>query len=216
MIKIAPSILSADFANLEKEIKLLETAGADLIHIDVMDGHFVPNLTFGPGVIKAIRPHTKLPFDVHLMITNPENYLDDYIEAGADIITVHVTATNCLSSIIDKLKKNAINAGVAISPSDSPHIIDDVLDMINYILIMTVNPGFSGQSFMRDQLDKIRIISNKVNKLRLPVTLAIDGGINDIVSRECVESGAEVLISGKYIFEGYDYKDRINKLKNIV
>jgi ribulose-phosphate 3-epimerase len=199
MIKISPSILSADFANLEKEIKALEDAGADMIHIDVMDGHFVPNLTFGPSVIKAIRKHTKLPFDVHLMIESPEKYIQDYTQAGADIITIHPEATIHLDRTINEIKRCGAKAGISLLPTTSVGPLEYTIDLI---LVMTVNPGFGGQQFINNQLMKIEMIAGIIQDT--DIIIAVDGGINDKTAKLCIDAGADMLISGSFIFNG-DY-----------
>jgi len=211
-MKISASILSADFANLEKEIRLVESAGADMIHIDVMDGHFVPNLTFGPCVIKDIRPITKLPFDVHLMIENPEKWIDIYAKAGADIITIHPEATKNLRSTILAIKDAGAKAGVSLMPDTTPEVIDSILQDIDLILVMSVHPGFGGQSFMHSQIDKILMLSQKIAGTK--ITLAVDGGINRETAKLCAMAGANHLVAGSYIFSG-DYKERIDNLRKI-
>jgi ribulose-phosphate 3-epimerase len=210
MIKISPSILSADFSNLEREIKALEDAGADMIHIDVMDGHFVPNLTFGSPVIKALRKHTKLPFDVHLMIESPENYIKDYCDAGADIITVHPETTKHLDRTINEIKKLGAKAGLALLPTTSVAPLEYTIDNIDLILVMTVNPGFGGQKFISNQLLKIEMIAEIIQDT--DIILAVDGGINDKTSKLCTDAGADMLISGNFIFKG-NYKKQIDMLK---
>lgn len=211
MIKISPSILSADFSNLEREIKALESAGADMIHIDVMDGHFVPNLTFGPAVIKALRKHTKLPFDVHLMIESPENYINDYAEAGADIITIHPEASIHLDRTINQIKKHGIKAGISLLPTTSVGPLEYTIDNIDLILVMTVNPGFGGQKFISNQLMKIEMIADIIKDT--DIILAVDGGINDKTAKLCIDAGADTLISGNFIFSG-NYKKQISILKS--
>lgn len=207
---ISPSILSADFSNLEKEIKALEQAGANMIHIDVMDGHFVPNLTFGPPVIKALKKHTKLPFDVHLMIEQPELFIADYADAGADIITIHPEATKHLDRTLSEIKNKGAKAGISLLPTTPLSTLDYILDKIDLILVMSVNPGFGGQKFMHNQLEKIKNIANLIKNQE--TMLAIDGGINETTAKLCKEAGANTLISGSYIFQG-DYKKRIDSLR---
>jgi ribulose-phosphate 3-epimerase len=210
MVNIAPSILSADLSNLEKEIKDLEQAGADMIHIDVMDGHFVPNLTFGPTLISSIRKHTTLPFDVHLMIDQPEKYISDYASAGADFLTIHPEATLHLDRTIRTITDLGIKAGVALLPTSTTNILDYIIDEIDLILVMSVNPGFGGQNFMPNQLDKIsklaKLIKNK------DIYLSVDGGINQDTGKDCIHAGANMLVSGSYIFKG-DYKKQIESLR---
>jgi ribulose-phosphate 3-epimerase len=210
MILISPSILSADFGNLRAEIEALEDAGADMIHIDVMDGHFVPNLTFGPAVITALKRYTSLPFDVHLMIDQPEKWIQTYVDAGANLITVHPEATTHLDRTISQIKSYGVKAGISLLPTTQINVLDFIIDKIDLILIMTVNPGFGGQKFMINQLQKISAISSIIKETG--IVLAVDGGINEETAKLCTEAGANMLISGNYIFTG-DYKERINNLK---
>ena len=210
MILISPSILSDDFSNLRAEIEALEDAGADMIHIDVMDGHFVPNLTFGPAVIAALKKYTSLPFDVHLMIDQPEKWIQTYVDAGANLITVHPEATTHLDRTISQIKSYGIKAGISLLPTTQINVLDFIIDKIDLILIMAVNPGFSGQKFMINQLKKISAISSIIKETG--IILAVDGGINYETGKLCTQAGANMLISGNYIFSG-NYKERINNLK---
>ena len=200
-IKISPSILSADFSKLGEEIIALEKAGADYIHIDVMDGHFVPNITIGPEVIKRLRPITKLTFDVHLMIEPVDDFIKDFAEAGADIITFHPEATEDLSKTIEIIKSFGKKVGVSLKPESSINLIESCLEKIDLILIMSVNPGFGGQKFMPEVLDKIKLLKNIVNEKKLSIDIEIDGGINFDNSREAKDSGANILVSGSTVFK---------------
>ena len=212
-IKVAPSILSANFANLGEEIKTVSNQGADYIHIDVMDGNFVPNITLGSGIIKSIRNYSNLPFDVHLMINNPDNHLEDFARNGADIITIHCEATNNLHNTIKKIKALDKKVGVAISPLTDEKILDYILEDIDLALIMTVNPGFGGQKFMTSQLKKIENISNKISKLGKKIDLEVDGGINQETAKQVIDCGANVLVAGSFIFKNKNYSEAIKKLR---
>ena len=212
-IKISPSILSADFSILGDEIKSLEKAGADLIHVDVMDGHFVPNITMGPPIIKMVRKCTKLPFDVHLMISPVEKYIKAFAEAGADIITIHPEATNNLKRAVGAIKSLGKKAGVSLNPKTPISALMDVINDIDLILIMSVNPGFAGQSFMGEVLPKVTELRKMINDKKLKIDIEIDGGINFETAPLAVKAGANILVSGTTIFSG-SLKDNIQKLRN--
>jgi ribulose-phosphate 3-epimerase len=199
---IAPSILSADFAKLGEEVRAIDQAGADWIHIDVMDGHFVPNITIGPGVVKALRPHTQKPFDVHLMISPVDVFLDAFAEAGADIITVHPEAGPHLHRTIQRIKGLGKKAGVSLNPATPAKALDYVLGDIDLVLVMSVNPGFGGQKFITSQLRKIEAIANRITKENFDVRLEVDGGIDADTAPQAVNAGANVLVAGTAAFRG--------------
>ena len=203
-IKISPSILSADFSKLGEEIIALEKAGADYIHIDVMDGHFVPNITIGPEVIKRLRPVTKLTFDVHLMISPVNNFIKDFAEAGADIITFHPEATENVSETINLIKKLGKKVGISLKPKSQINLIEDHLNEIDLILIMSVETGFGGQKFMPEVLDKMKKLRNIINEKKLNIDIEIDGGINFNNSKKAKEFGANILVSGSTVFKEHD------------
>ncbi|NCW63916.1 MAG: ribulose-phosphate 3-epimerase [Betaproteobacteria bacterium] len=215
-IQISPSILSADFSQLGNEIKRLEEGGADLIHVDVMDGHFVPNLTIGPPVIKALKKNCSIKFDVHLMISPVHKYIDAYADAGADIITIHPEATDDLSSSIKKIKDLGKKVGVSLNPETKVGIIKDYLEQIDLVLIMSVNPGFGGQKFMPEVLDKIKELKNIQKEQNIDFDIEIDGGINFENSKIAIEAGANILVSGTTIFKSNngDIKKNIDLLKS--
>jgi ribulose-phosphate 3-epimerase len=212
-IKISPSILSADFSILGDEIKSLEKAGADLIHVDVMDGHFVQNITMGPPIIKMIRKCTKLPFDVHLMISPVEKYIKAFADAGSDIITIHPEATDNLKRAVGTIKSLGKKAGVSLNPKTPISALVDVINDIDLILIMSVNPGFAGQSFMGEVLPKVTELRKMINNKKLKIDIEIDGGINFETAPLAVKAGANILVSGTTIFSG-SLKDNIQKLRN--
>lgn len=212
-MKIAPSILSADFANLQADIERVENGGADYIHVDVMDGQFVPNITFGSNVVQAIRPVTKLPLDVHLMIINPENYIADFAKAGSDIITVHVESTPHIYRAIQMIKDLDVKAGVVINPGTPIEMIKHVLPLVDQVLVMTVNPGFGGQSFITETVDKIAELAElrKVNDWTYQIE--VDGGIVPETAKICREAGADVFVAGSYVYSAEDPAAQIDQLK---
>ena len=216
-IQISPSILSADFSQLGSEIKKLEQGGADLIHVDVMDGHFVPNLTIGPPVIKNLRKFTKLPFDVHLMISPVHKYIENYADAGADIITIHPEATENLKESINLIKKLGKKVGVSLNPKSEIRILIDEIDNIDLVLVMSVNPGFGGQKFMPEVLDKIKELKKIKDKNQYHFDIEVDGGINFSNSKIVLEAGADILVSGTTVFKENDgdIKTNIEKLKSM-
>ncbi|HHV18299.1 MAG TPA: ribulose-phosphate 3-epimerase [Thermoanaerobacterales bacterium] len=213
MTKVAPSILSADFSRLAEEVKRVEAGGADLLHIDVMDGHFVPNITFGPPVISSLKGKTDLPFDVHLMIENPERYVDDFIEAGSDIITVHVESTVHLHRLINYIKNQGIKPGVALNPSTPLTGLQYILDDVYMVLIMSVNPGFGGQTFIPGMIEKIKKLKDIVQQTNSKVLIQVDGGINEDNSPEIIKAGADILVAGSAIYKSSNPGNVIKKLK---
>ncbi|MEA3363295.1 MAG: ribulose-phosphate 3-epimerase [Thermodesulfobacteriota bacterium] len=213
MIKIAPSILSADFSRLGKEVKAIDHAGADYVHVDVMDGHFVPNITIGPLVVDAIRPVTELPLDVHLMIENPDQYIPDFAKAGADIIVVHAEAVRHLHRTVQLIKSLGKKAGVSLNPATSLSALDIILPELDLVLLMTVNPGFGGQSFIESSLSKIAELRQRIDTLGLPIELEVDGGVKVDNIEQIAAAGADVFVAGSAVFGADDYGMTISQLK---
>jgi len=213
MIKIAPSILSADFSRLAEEVQAVDRAGADYIHIDVMDGHFVPNITIGPLVVAALRKVTDKPLDVHLMIENPDLYIADFAKAGADIITVHQEAVPHLHRTVQLIKSLGKRAGVSLNPATPVETLDVILDQLDLVLVMSVNPGFGGQAFISSALDKIRALRQRITQRGLATELQVDGGIKVDNIREVVAAGADVLVAGSAVFNANDYAATITALR---
>ena len=213
MIKIAPSILSADFSRLAEEVQAVDRAGADYIHVDVMDGHFVPNITIGPLVVNALRKVTDKPLDVHLMIENPDLYIADFAKAGADIITVHQEAVPHLHRTVQLIKSLGKQAGVSLNPATPVETLDVILDQLDLVLVMSVNPGFGGQAFISSALDKIRALRQRITQRGLATELQVDGGIKVDNIREVVAAGADVLVAGSAVFNANDYAATITALR---
>ena len=212
-MKIAPSILSADFSNLQRDIELVEKGGADYIHVDVMDGQFVPNITFGPNIVQAIRPITKLPLDVHLRIVDPEKYIPAFAKAGADIITVHVEATPHIHRALQMMKDLGVKSGVVINPGTPITMIKHVLPIADQVLVMTVNPGFGGQSFIEETVEKIAELSELREQNNWHYSIEVDGGIVPETAQICQKAGADVFVAGSYIYNSEDPVGQINQLK---
>lgn len=213
MVKIAPSILSADFAKLGEEIRDVENGGADYIHVDVMDGHFVPNITIGPLIVEAIRPVTKLPLDVHLMIEKPDDYIESFAKAGADYITVHVEACTHLHRTIQLIKSFGVKAGVVLNPATPVSWIQPIIEDIDMVLLMTVNPGFGGQKFIESVLPKISEVKTLADMYNPELEIEIDGGVNEETAKLCIERGATVLVAGSAIFNQENRQEAIQKIQ---
>jgi ribulose-phosphate 3-epimerase len=215
MVKIAPSILSADFLRLGEEIKAAEAAGADLVHIDVMDGHFVPNITIGPAIVEAVKAVTALPLDVHLMIERPDRYLDDFINAGADYIAVHYEASVHLHRTIQQIKEKGKIAGVSLNPATPLWSLEDILPDIDFVLLMSVNPGFGGQKYIPHSTDKIRMLKNMLGEKGLPALIEVDGGVSPENAGVVAAAGADILVMGSAFFHSKDYRAIVKRIREI-
>ena len=210
---IAPSLLSADFTKLSEEIESIEDAGADMLHLDIMDGHFVPNITFGPMIVNQIRKVTSLPLDVHLMILNPERYLNQFIDAGADILTLHTEATVHMHRQLDIIRQNGVKAGVSLNPATSVHTLSEILHNIDLVLVMTVNPGFGGQAFIPEGVDKVRRIKKMLIDNASEALIEVDGGVNSDTAPLLWNAGTDILVAGSYIFSSNNYTDAISSIR---
>lgn len=213
MIKLAPSILSADFAKLLEDVKKVEEAGCEYLHIDVMDGHFVPNITLGPGIVKSLRKDVNMIFDTHLMIENPDNYIKDFVDAGSDLIVVHVEACRHLHRTIQNIKSHNVKAGVALNPATSIETIKHVLQDVDMVLIMTVNPGFGGQSFIESMIDKIKELKQIIDEKNLNVDIQVDGGIKPSNIHQVVEAGANIIVAGSAIFNSENIEETVQLMR---
>ncbi len=212
-VRLAPSLLSADFAHLSEAISMIERGGADVVHLDVMDGHFVPNITIGPPVVKALRRETDLPFDCHLMIEKPQRYIPDFLEAGANMISVHVEADRHLHRALAMIRDGGAMAGIAINPATAIATLDDAIDYCDYVLVMSVNPGFGGQKFIRGAVDRIRVLSELIRDRGLNVTIEVDGGIDEHTASSVVQAGARLLVAGSAIFGRPDPVEAMGALR---
>ncbi|QGR02143.1 ribulose-phosphate 3-epimerase [Ehrlichia ruminantium] len=215
MVEISGSILSADFANLGRSVEMLTVANVDYVHIDVMDGNFVPNITIGPVVISAIKQYTKIPFDVHLMINTPGDYIEDFVNAGADMITVHAESEIHLDRVVKKIKACGKNAGVSLVPTSHHNILEYIICDLDLVLVMTVNPGFGGQQFIESQLNKISCIHDMIQKYSLNTKIAVDGGVNIDNAKSIIEAGADILVIGSALFKAKNMSEYVKQLKSL-
>lgn len=215
-MKIAPSILSADFANLQRDIELVEENQVDVLHVDIMDGHFVPNITFGPNVVAAIRPFTKLPLDCHLMIEQPERYVEAFANAGADLINVHVEATPHIHRVLQLIKSFGVKAAVTINPGTPVSAIEPILSLVDMVLVMTVNPGFGGQKFLPECLEKVTALAEIRRNKGYTYEIEVDGGVTDQTIGACRDAGADVFVAGSYIYDAENPAERIQALKDVL
>lgn len=216
MVKIAPSILSADFMRLGEEIKAAEAAGVDMFHIDIMDGHFVPNITIGPSIVESIKKITAIPLDVHLMIEEPDRYLRDFIKAGADYLTVHIEASVHLHRTVQWIKESGIKAGVSLNPATPVWSLDHILQDVDFVLIMSVNPGFGGQGFIPQMIDKIRVLKKIIMERGLSTLIEVDGGVNPDNARLVADAGADILVMGSAFFNSEDYASLTKRLRHML
>lgn len=212
-MKVAPSLLAADFAKLKEEVIDLTESDADYLHLDIMDGHFVPNISFGPGLIKAIRPYTKIPFDVHLMIENPDRYIPEFVKAGADMITVHVETCPHLHRTLQLIKDEGVKSGVALNPHTPIESIENILPFCDLVLVMSVNPGFGGQTFIETALSKIAALDKLRKEKNYQYLIEVDGGINQETGKKCQDKGTDILVAGSYVFKHQSKKEAIASLK---
>jgi ribulose-phosphate 3-epimerase len=212
-VRIAPSILSADFGRLAEEVKAIESAGADYVHVDVMDGRFVPNITLGPVVVEAVKRATKLPLDVHLMIVEPEKYIDDFARAGANILTVHAEACPHLHRTLQQIRAAGVKPAVVLNPSTSLSAVEEVLEEVDMVLLMSVNPGFGGQSFIPRTVERVKQLRDRLNARKLNVDIEVDGGINPTTARQVRDAGADILVAGNAVFKAKDYAEAIRTLR---
>ncbi|MBI4684976.1 MAG: ribulose-phosphate 3-epimerase [Nitrospirae bacterium] len=216
MVKIAPSILSADFLRLGAEIKEAESAGVDMFHIDIMDGQFVPNITIGPSIVKSIRKITSVPLDVHLMIDNPDRYLKDFIEAGADYLAVHVETSVHLHRTVQQIKESGVKAGVSLNPATPVCSLEDIIEDADFVLVMSVNPGFGGQSFIPQSIDKIKALKKMIMTRGLQTIIEVDGGVKPENARKVADAGADILVMGSAFFNSEDYRSLTKRLRDML